>query len=343
MWAKAYAKGGERAAPACYRRRMHILVIPGLTMPGADEALIARILAAAGEGAEVRVADSPGEALEAAGWADVILGAITPALFRRARRLKWVHATTAGADAYLFPEMVESDVLLSGDKGLVGSHLAEHTFALLLAITRRLAQAVRDGPASWQHRVQYRREEFELEGLAMGIVGFGGTGRAIARRAAAFGMRCLAVDCDPVAPTPEVPEVWPAGRLDELLRESDVVASGLPLTPQTRRIFDARAFGLMKATAIFVNVTRGELVDGDALVDAVRSGQIAGAGLDVAPEEPLPASHPLWTLPTVVMTPHTAGASQLRVGRNLDRFCRNLARFRAGEPLEGAIDKRRGF
>jgi phosphoglycerate dehydrogenase-like enzyme len=312
-------------------------------MPNVDDALVARILAAAGEEAEVRVADSPGEALEAADWADVILGAINPALFRQARRLKWVHATTAGADAYLFPEMVASGVLLSGDKGLVGSHLAEHTFALLLAITRRLARAVADGPASWERRVDYRREEFELEGLTMGIVGFGGTGRAIARRAAAFGMRCIAVDCDPVPPSTEVPEVWDLGRFDDLLRESDVVASGLPLTPGTRTMFNARAFEQMKTSAIFVNVTRGELVDGDALADAVRSGQIAGAGLDVAPIEPLPASHPLWTTPNVVMTPHTAGASQLRVGRNLDRFCRNLAHFRAGEPLEGAIDKERGF
>src|SRR5690606_32797650 len=100
-------------------RGVNILVIPALTMPNVDEALVERILAAAGGGAEVRVAETPGEALEAAPWADVILGAINPALFRAARRLKWVHATTAGADAYCFPEMVESDVLLSGDKGLV--------------------------------------------------------------------------------------------------------------------------------------------------------------------------------------------------------------------------------
>jgi phosphoglycerate dehydrogenase-like enzyme len=99
----------------------------------------------------------------------------------------------------------------------------------------------------------------------------------------------------------------------------------------------------MKPTAILVNVTRGELVDGTALAEAVRTGQIAGAGLDVAPEEPLPASHPLWSTSNVVMTPHTAGASQLRVGRNLERFCRNLERFRAGEPLEGAIDKQKGY
>ena len=322
---------------------MNILIIPGVTMPTVDEALLARIHEAAGPGTQIRIADTPGEAIEAMEDVEVVLGVITPAMFARARRLRWVHAITSGADAYLFPEMVASDVLLSGDKGLVGTHLADHTFAHLLALTRRLARAVQDGPRSWEHRVAYRAEEFELEGCTMGIVGFGGTGRAIARRAVGFGMRCIAVDCDPVPPTAEVPEVWGSDRLEELFRTADVVTSGLPLTPDTRGLFGKRAFELMKPSAILVNVTRGEVVDADALVAAVSSGQIAGAGLDVAPVEPLPAEHPLWTAPNVIMTPHTAGASQFRIPRNLDRFCRNLAHFRAGEPLEGLIDKSRGF
>ncbi len=225
----------------------------------------------------------------------------------------------------------------------MGSHLAETAFALLLAITRRLALAVLDGPKSWERRVEYRRAEFELEGLTMGIVGFGGTGKAIAKRAAAFGMNCIAVDAEPLAGTAEVSEVWGVERLDELFASSDVVASGLPLTKDTKEIFGEHAFRVMKPTSILINVTRGELVDGEALARAVRSGQIAGAGLDVAPREPLPADHPLWTTANVVMTPHTAGASQLRVGRNLDRFCRNLAHFREAEPLEGAIDKIKGY
>lgn len=322
---------------------MKILVIPGITMPHVDDSLLDRIREAGGPGAEVVLADSFGEALEAAGDADVILGMINPQLFARAHRVKWVHATTAGADAYLFDEMRNSDVALSGDKGLVGSHLADHAFALLLALTRRVARAVLDAPNSWEHRVEYRREEFELEGLTMGIVGFGGTGKAIARRAAGFGMRCIAVDAEDVPATAEVPEVWGVDRLDELLRTADVVASGLPLSPETRGLFGDHAFALMKPTAILVNVTRGEVVDGDALVRALRSGAIAGAGLDVAPQEPLPPEHALWTTPNVVMTPHTAGASQFRVGRNMDRFCRNLAHFRASEPLEGVIDKIKGY
>ena len=136
---------------------------------------------------------------------------------------------------------------------------------------------------------------------------------------------------------------WGSDRLDELLRTSDVVASGLPLTKDTHHIFNKRTFGLMKKTALFINVTRGELFDPDALMDAVKSGNLAGAGLDTAPEEPLPSDHPLWTTPNIIMTPHTAGASQFRIPRNLDRFCRNIALYREGKPLEGQINKRRGF
>ncbi len=322
---------------------MHILIIPGVTMPTVEDSLLARIRETAGPGVRITVAKSAAEATAAMEDVEVILGTITPAMFARAKKLTWVHAITSGADSYLFPEMVNSEVMLSGDKGLVGSHLADHTFALLLSLTRRLARAVQDAPHSWKNRVAYRAEEFELEGCTMGVVGFGGTGRHIARRAAAFGMKVIAVDCDPVPPSPEVPDVWGSDRLDELLRTSDVVTSGLPLTRDTHHMFNVRTFGLMKPSAIFVDVTRGELYDPEALMAAIKNGKLAGAGLDVAPQEPLPHDHPLWTTPNVIMTPHTAGASQFRISRNLDRFCRNVGLYRAGKPLEGQINKSRGF
>lgn|GEM_PF-96586 len=336
-----YAPG--RKGGSMSQGSLSVLIIPSLQMPEVSAAMLAQVRRAAGDDARITVAESTGEALEAIQDAEVLLGRIDSRLLAAAPRLRWVHATTAGADAYLFPEMLDSPVLLSGDKGLVGSHLAETAFGLLLAITRRIAVAILDGPASWERRVDYRREEVELEGLTMGIVGFGGTGRALARRAAAFGMRCIATDHLPVPASDAVPEVWPAERLDELLAQSDVVASGLPLTPATHRLFDERAFAQMKPGAFFVNVTRGEVVDSDALVRAVASGRLGGAGLDVTHEEPLPADHALWRTPNIVMTPHTAGASQLRLQRNLDRFCRNIVHYRASEPLEGLIDKEAGY
>ena len=322
---------------------MNILIIPGVTMPRVEEDVLARIREAAGPDHKITLVKSAEEAANEVEDVEVILGVVTPAMFARAKKLRWVHAITSGADAYLFPEMVKSDVLLSGDKALVGSHLADHTFGLLLALTRRIGRAIQDAPHSWKNRVAYRAEEFELEACTMGVVGFGGTGRHIARRAAAFGMRVIAVDCDPVPPSHEVKEVWGSGRLAELLGAADVVTSGLPLTPDTHHLFNARTFSQMKKGSLFVNVTRGELFDADALIAAITSGHLAGAGLDVGPEEPLPVDHPLWTTPNVLMTPHTAGASQFRISRNLDRFCRNVALYRSGKPLEGQINKQRGF
>ena len=239
--------------------------------------------------------------------------------------------------------MRDSDVVLTGEKGLVGGHLADTGFGLLLALTRQIKTAIQLGPEGWNQRPQMRAREIELEGLTMGVVGFGGTGRAMARRAQAFGMQVLAVDAMPVQPSDGVAEVWGMQRLDELLAAADVVAIGAALTDATRGLFDEHAFSTMKRGAIIVNVTRGEIIDGDALVAALNDGRCGGAALDVAPIEPLPAEHPLWAMDNVVMTPHTAGASQLRGPRNVARFCENLRRARAGEDLVGVVNKHTGF
>ena len=323
---------------------MNILIVPGLTLPDVSAEQLAQIQEAAGAEATLTVARDREAAVAGIVNADVMLGPLNPAMFAVAERLKWVHAIASGVDGYLFPEFRDSDVTLTGEKGLVGGHLADHAFALLLAVTRGLGEAVKLGPEAWgPARMGFRRTNIELEGLTMGIVGFGGTGRAIAKRAAAFGMVCQAVDVNAMDGSAEVDEVRPMDALDNLLRSSDVVAVGLPLTSETQNLFDERAFSLMKDTAIIVNVTRGEIIDGDALAVALNDGAIGGAGLDVVPTEPLPAGHPLWSAPNVVMTPHTAGASQLRAGRNLDRFCDNLRRFQGGEALDGIVDKRLGF
>jgi len=156
-------------------------------------------------------------------------------------------------------------------------------------------------------------------------------------------MQVLALDEWPVPPSDGVREVWGRDRLAELLAASDVVAVCCPLTAETRQLFNDAAFAQMKRGALLVNVTRGEIIDGEALVRALQDGRCGGAALDVAPLEPLPADHPLWTFENVVMTPHTAGASQLRASRNLERFCENLRRVRVGEPLIGVVDKQLGY
>ena len=156
-------------------------------------------------------------------------------------------------------------------------------------------------------------------------------------------MRSLALDRDALDGGEHVEAVWPMQRFQELLGASDVVAVCCPLTPETHGLFGREAFAHMRRGAYIVNVTRGEIIDADALIEALDSGQLAGAGLDVVPIEPLPADHPLWSRDDVVMTPHAAGASQLRAPRNIERFCGNLRRLRAGEPLEGLIDKQAGY
>lgn len=320
---------------------MKIVAIPGLTLPALDEADRARIRAAGG-GADLVVADAA-EAHAEVVDADVVLGFVPRRTYLAARRLRWVHAIASGVDSFLYDEFRRGDVLLTSEKGLVGEHLADHAFGLLLMLTRQLATAMRLGPEAWRQRAPMRAREFELTGLTLGVFGFGGTGRAVARRAAAFGMNVVALDRDPVPPSPEVAEVWGSDAFDELLAAADVLCVCCPLTGETRGKFDDGAFAKMKPNAILVNVTRGEVMVEDALVEALEAGHIQGAALDVAPREPLPASSRLWALPQVVMTPHTAGASQFRAERNLARFVRNLQRFRRGEPLEGLVDKVLGY
>ena len=321
---------------------MKVLVIPGLTLPEVSETDLERIRSAAGPGAEV-VITRQRDAEQHAEGVEVILGMVPPALFNAASKLRWVHAIASGVDMFLYPEFLNSQVILTSEKGLVGEHLADHGFGLLLALTRQLAAAHDFGPDSWNHRPELRREEIELSGLTMGIIGFGGTGRAMARRAAAFGMNVRALDRDAVPASPEGQRVEPSSALPELLAGSDVLAVCCPLTRETRNLLNAETFGHMKPGAFLVNVTRGEVMDEAALISACTSGRLRGAALDVAPREPLPGDSELWRLPNVVMTPHTAGASQYRASRNIERFIANLQRLNAGEPLEGVIDKVLGY
>ena len=322
---------------------MKILVVTGsLTLPKVTDEELALIYEASGE-ADIMLAETPDAANEHWPDAEVALGTLDREIFLRAKNLHWLHSVAAGADMLMFPEMVASDVILTGEKGLVGEHLGDHAFALLLALTRQLKRAILEAPATWPLRPVLRKVMVELSGSTLGIVGFGGTGRSVARRARAFGMDCIAVDVEKVETSPDVREVWGMERFHELLARSDVVVVCCPLTQLTRGMFDDAAFDAMKPTAYIVNVTRGPIIDRDAIASALKQGKIAGAGLDVTPIEPLPEDDELWTMPNIVITPHTAGASQFRAHRNVLRFIENLKHYRRGEPMEGLIDKQKGF
>ena len=322
---------------------MHVLIIPGLTLPDVSKADLERIREAAGPGSHVTVVSDVASAIDVAADVEVVLGFLPKRLFLAAPRLRWVHAIASGVDAFLYPEFVASDVLLTSEKGLVGEHLADHGFGLLLALTRKITAAQALGPDGWNHRESLRGDEIELTGMTMGIIGFGGTGRAMARRAVAFGMNCIAVDSEPVAPSAEVAAVWPTARLLEMLGQADVAAVCCPLTSATRGLINHTTLAAMRSGAFLVNVTRGEVMDEDALVAALTDGRLRGAALDVAPREPLPTDSLLWRLGNVVMTPHTAGASQFRAARNIDRFVGNLERLMCGQLLVGLIDTKKGY
>jgi len=312
-----------------------------MIVPSLEPGDRARILEAAGAGtALVEAKDAAAQRREIPD-ADVLFGRVAPDVYVLNRRLRYYHSIGAGVDAVLCPELVESDVVLASEKGTVGIHLAEHAFALLLGLTRGLQTALRR--PDYTLREPIRRLQRELYELTMGIVGFGGTGREVARRALGFGMRVLAVDVEDVPAEPGVESVWKPERLHELLGLSDVVVIGLPLTKATRHLFTRDLFRRMRPGAILINVTRGEIVYGDDLLAALNEGLLWGAGLDVTDPEPLPPAHALWTHPRVIVTPHTAGGSPRRAGRVIATFCENLRRLRDGRPLLGLIDKHKGY
>jgi phosphoglycerate dehydrogenase-like enzyme len=319
-----------------------VVVRSGIGIPEVEPRHVEAVVAIGrAAGLEVATPQTRPEEEEAVADADIAFGGLVPALYAHARRLRWVQAVGAGVDAYLKGPFVEDEVTLTSEKGLVGTHLAEQAFALLLALTRGVAMALRT--PRWDVRIGIRARSWELSGRTAGLVGLGGTGVEIAKRAAGFNMRVLAMDPEPVEVPAEVEALWGTDRFNDLLAQSDVIFISAPLTNETRQMFNREAFAAMRPDSILINVSRGEIVEREALLEALECGQLRGAGLDVSPGEPLSPDDPLWSHPHMVVTPHVAGASPIRGDRIVGRFKRNLDHFLASEPLEGVIEKRKGY
>jgi phosphoglycerate dehydrogenase-like enzyme len=254
-------------------------------------------------------------------------------------RLQWIQSSAAGLDHCLTPAVVDSDIAVTSASGLFADQVAEQTLALLLGLLRNL-------PASWRQqeaRTFVRHDTRDLHGATVGIVGFGGNGRRLARVLASLGTRIVATDLFPVDMPDGVDALWPADRLNDLLSRADVVVLCVPLTERTRGMIDAAALGRMKPGAVLINVARGAVVVESDLVDALESGHLGGAGLDVTEIEPLPASSTLWSRPDVMITPHLGAQSARRVDDTVDFFCENMRRRLDGRPLLNLVDKRLGF
>ncbi|HEX3300291.1 MAG TPA: D-2-hydroxyacid dehydrogenase [Actinomycetota bacterium] len=298
----------------------------------------------ANELAELRYAEDPERVAAATADADVIFswGARRSWLedaFADATRLRWIQAASDGVDSLLFPALIASEVIVTNARGIFDDPIAEWAIAAMMAFTTGLHISVVDQTKGvW---TDGRRRD-RVTGQHLVVVGPGPIGRAAATRAKALGMTVEAVGRNERTDDVLGPITGPDG-FHQALGRADHVLDALPLTEGTRAMFDAKAFDSMRPTAHFVNVGRGATVDEDALIDAVRSGAIAGASLDVFVEEPLPADSPLWSMPTVAVSPHISGDVRDWEEAVVGVFVDNLRRFVAGTPLRNKVDAEAGF
>lgn len=259
-------------------------------------------------------------------------------------RLKWIQSSAAGLDHCLTDSVRESEIAVSGCAGLFRDSVAEQALALLFGLARGIPRAWQDR----QSRQWVRRPTADVHEMRIGIAGFGGNGQRIAELLRPVVARISATDvfAAELRERPEVPAIdrlLPADQLEPMLSTSDAVIVTLPLDAGTRGLFDRAAFRSMPEGAWFVNVGRGGLVDEPALLEAIRSKHLAGAGLDVVATEPLPPDHPFWSTPGIMLTPHVGAQSRTRNAKVTRLFCENLTRFLCGRRLLNLVDKTTGL
>ena len=264
-------------------------------------------------------------------------------LLARAPCLRWVQEWGAGVDWLLqHPEVAELDFTLTNASGVHAIPISEQILAYLLAFARGLPAAVRaQDRHAWQ--APKRDQLFELAGKTMLLVGVGAIGARTAVIAAALGMRVLGIRRNPAGDLPGVAAIYGSDRLYELLHEADCVVLTVPLSRATQGMIGERELRAMKPTSYLINIGRGGTLQQPALIQALREGWIAGAGLDVFDQEPLPATSPLWELENVIMTAHYAGLTPAYDQRALAILLDNLQCYRAGEPLKNVVDKAAGY
>jgi phosphoglycerate dehydrogenase-like enzyme len=293
---------------------------------------------------EVVVAENDADGERELARADAAFGTLSPALLQKASRLRWLQAPAIAPPAgYYFPELVEHPVVVTNFRGIFNEHIAAHIMAFVLAFARGLQQYI---PKQLRHEwapdpldtgVVYLPESTAL------IVGVGGIGAEAARLCTAFGMRVIGTDARRDDVPEGVSELHPPEALDDLLPQADFVILTIPHTPETEGLMNAERFARMKRSAFFINIGRGKTTRLLDLVQALTRGQIAGAGLDVFEEEPLPADHPLWNAPNVLITPHTAGFGPYLDDRRLAIIVENSKRLVRGEPLVNVVNKKLWF
>jgi phosphoglycerate dehydrogenase-like enzyme len=276
--------------------------------------------------------------------ADAAYGSVPPDVFPRAGKLRWIAGARAGlGGAWFYPELVNSDVVVTGMHGSYNETLSAHIVAFVLGLSRRYDHYIPMQTQRVWDRSESRPPMLDLYEMTAMIVGVGGSGAEAGRLCAAFGMRVFGIDPRVKAAPPGFAALYTPAEMDAHLGEADFVINTTPETPATLRMFDARRFGLMKRGSYFINISRGTVVVTDDLVAALRSGQLAGAGIDAVDPEPLPPDHPLWTAPGVLITPHVGIYGAPYRERWLQRLIENCRRFDRGERLENVVDKQQWF
>jgi len=307
---------------------------------------IGRIRAAAGVPVEIVICRDRAEFRARLPEADAVYGDLRGDELPLATRLRWFHAGAAGLDD-LDPALFASPIPLTNFAGTFAPAIAETAMGMLLALTRGIARyyVPQFLKRTWNPIGTMKSPDHtEIAGLTMGIAGMGGIGRAVARAAHyGFGMRVVGTDDRPESKPEFVAELHSPSWFHEMVAQADVLVAAAPLTPATRGMFNEDVFRRMKKTAIFLALSRGRLFDDMALVRALQAGWIAGAGLDVFPQEPPPSDHPIYDCPNVVMTAHTAGWGPGRQERLIALVAENVRRFAAGEPLLNLVDKAKGY
>lgn len=302
-------------------------------------------LQAVAPGVKLLTSDDAGEAAELAKQADAVLGICSPEVLEAGKRIRWVQTFSAGVERCVdLPAIEGRDILLTNMQRVAGPVMAEHVLAMMLAFSRGLDFYIQERlERRWTEDLPGTSRMFTLEGKTALVVGLGGIGTEVARRAHALGMTVDAVRASGRHGPDYVREVGLPPDLLRLAARSDFVVNTTPLTAETRGMFDARFFAAVKPGAYFFNVGRGQSVDQEALIDALKSGRLGGAGLDVTDPEPLPPGNPLWSLPNVILTPHVSTRSDLGDAARLAVLRENLRRYVAGEKMLSVVDTRKGY
>ena len=278
---------------------------------------------------------------------DILVGySLRQDQFAHAKKLKWIHATAAGVGQLMYPELRQSDVLLTNASGIHAIPMAEHILGMIIALARRFPDSMHyQAQSHWAQQEIWdgKPRPMELSGRVLLIVGFGSTGRELARRIQPLGMKIWGVTRSGRGDAQLSERILPVTELANAFPQADFVVLAAPETPETRRMVGAEELALMKPTAYLINVARGTLVDEAALAAALRARTIAGAAIDVAEEEPVPPQSPLWKLDNILITPHVSAASERMWERQMQLLMENLERWFTRRELINQVDLSRGY